>query len=95
MVFFGLTDGFARFQGNKKDSGVLGNPALVVVIYFQDLLPLNLYSKVRAEGARLTVSNCPGPPSLGCSPVMKEFADILAENTHVNRWSSIHLLVVL
>jgi len=60
----------SRFQGNKKDSGVLGNPALVVV---------------RAEGARLTVSNCPGPPSLGCSPVMKEFADILAENTHVNR----------
>ena len=59
-----------RFQNNKKDSGILGNPALVVI---------------RAEGSHVTVSNCPGPSSVGCSPVMKEFTDILAENTHVNR----------
>ena len=42
LCYICYIDCFARFQGNKKDSGVLGNPALVVVIYFQDLLPLNL-----------------------------------------------------
>ena len=61
---------YTRFQGNKKDTGALYNPDLVVI---------------RAQGARMTVSKCPGPSSEGCSPVMKEFADIMAEHTHVNR----------
>lgn len=59
-----------RFKSTKKDVAVSTNPSLVLV---------------RLQSGQVRVSMCPGPDTRACTPYMKEFQDILAENTHINR----------
>lgn len=59
-----------RFVADKKGEALEGNPGLVVV---------------RAQGGSASLDTCAGPPAATCKPFLKEFAEILAEHTHVNR----------
>eukprot|EP00092_Neocalanus_flemingeri_P017606 GFUD01019048.1.p1 GENE.GFUD01019048.1~~GFUD01019048.1.p1 ORF type:complete len:623 (-),score=233.49 GFUD01019048.1:88-1956(-) len=59
-----------RFKATKKDLATDSNPGLVLV---------------RLQSGQVRVSMCPGPNTRACTPYMKEFQEILAENTHINR----------
>jgi len=59
-----------RFKSTKKDLATSTNPSLVLV---------------RMQSGEVRVSTCPGPSTTSVSPYLKEFKDILAENTHINR----------
>ena len=59
-----------RFVADKKGEALKSNPGLVVV---------------RAQGGAASLHTCAGPPAATCKPFLKEFTEILAEHTHVNR----------
>lgn len=59
-----------RFKSTKRDLGTSTNPGLVLV---------------RLQCGQVRVSTCPGPDATSVSPYLKEFKEILAENTHVNK----------
>jgi len=59
-----------RFKKTKKDLATSTNPSLVVV---------------RMQSGQVRIGTCPGPDTTSVSPYLKEFKDILTENTHINR----------
>ena len=59
-----------RFKNTKKDLAGSTNPSLVVV---------------RMQSGQVRIGTCPGPDTTSVSPYLREFKDILTENTHINR----------
>jgi len=59
-----------RFKNTKKDLATSTNPSLVVV---------------RMQSGQVRIGTCPGPDTTSVSPYLREFKDILTENTHINR----------